>query len=713
MRIAAIALVLVILFSTFLYGGQRTHSLPRGTDSLLVLDNLRIELIGSNQEGRTGYWLKSPLKVRLTDSAGNPLAGVKVEFWIDGASDGELSNPHAITNAQGYATTNLKLPSKMGQYGVSALIEHPDLAGLRLRFKAIAFSPMMIAFGIIGGLGLFLYGMLLLSTSLQKVAGQRLRSLLEMLTSNRFVGAAVGAFVTGIIQSSSVTTVMVVGFVNAGLLKLQQAIGVIIGANIGTTVTGQIIAFKIDLYGLPLIGAGLAIMMLARLRQQRLWGEAIVGFGLLFVGLTLMKETLGSLGASYMMRSFFVNFSREPILGVLAGAIVTGIIQSSSATVGLTMALASAGLVDLRGAISLVLGENIGTTVTAQIAAIGSSRTARQAAWSHTLFNVLGVAYMLVILYSGNWYERLVELSSDDVMRQVANSHTFFNVINAALFLPMLPVLKAIVERIVPRKEDEELLEPRYLEKHLLDTPLVAINQVRNEIVRMANLAREAVRVSTQGLIGNNGACLERTRELEDAIDNFQGAITHYLVELARRSLTEVESEQLPVLLHTINDLERVGDHAENIVELAERKMIHKISIGEDIVAQINLISNEVDIMACHMIAALAENNHDEAKQVLKIEERINKLYFEMKQGFGQKLAGGEAGVSSGVLFFDLIMNYERIGDHYTNIAQAVLGEFQWDKGLKASHGKGMLLTPKSVEKCDQIGHIKTTLSDG
>ncbi|MGQ9603559.1 MAG: Na/Pi symporter [bacterium] len=707
------ALILLVALPPIVYGEQELFSSSVEIDSVLVLDNLRIRLIGNEQDGRAGCWLKHPLQVCLTDSAGNPVSGAEVEFWIDEHSDGEVSNPRAITDNQGYAATDLRLPSKTGQYNISALVKQRDLPAVRLKFRTIAFSSRKMAFGLIGGVGIFLYGMLLLSTSLQKVAGQRLRRLLELLTSNRLVGAAVGALVTAVIQSSSVTSVMVVGFVNAGLLRLQQAIGVIIGANIGTTITGQIIAFKIDLYGLPLIGIGLAIIMLAKLRQQRLWGEAIVGFGLLFVGLTLMKETLAGLSASNTMKSFFVNFSREPILGVLGGALVTGIIQSSSATVGLTMALASAGLVDLRGAISLVLGENIGTTITAQIASIGSSRTARQAAWSHTLFNVFGVAYMTGILYSGNWYERLVELTSDDLMRQVANSHTLFNVVNAALFLPMLPVLKFFVEKIAPKKENEEVLEPRHLERHLLDTPLIAINQVKNEIVRMANLAREAVRVSTQGLIGNNSSCLERTRDLEDAIDNFQGAITHYLVELARRPLTEVESEQLPVLLHTINDLERVGDHAENIVELAERKMIQKIRIGEDTVRHINLIADEVDVMASHMVAALAGNDLDQAKHVLKLEERLNRLYLEMKQGFGQRLAGGVAEVSSGVLFFDLIMNYERIGDHYTNIAQAVLGQFQWDKGVKAIHGKEMLLTSKLGGKCEPAIKDQTSSSDG
>lgn len=702
MRRCSILIFVVLVFLCAAgYGGSASQAFSINSDSLLVVNHLRIRIEGNEQEARAGCWLKYPIRIHLSDSLGIPVSGVEVEFWIEGASDGEVSNPRTATDANGFATTRVRLPSKMGQCDISALVKHQDLAGVRVRLRAFGFSPTRMAFGIIGGLGLFLYGMLLLSTSLQRVAGPRLRNLLEMLTSNRIVGAAVGTFVTAVIQSSSVTTVMVVGFVNAGLLKLQQAIGVIIGANIGTTVTGQIIAFKIDMYGLPLIGIGLAIMMLARLRQQRLWGEAIVGFGLLFVGLTLMKETLGILGSSHAMKAFFVRFSTEPILGILAGAIVTGIVQSSSATVGLTMALAAAGLVDLRGAISLVLGENIGTTVTAQIAAIGSNRVARQAAWSHTLFNVLGVTYMTIILYAGNWYERLIELSSDDVMRQVANSHTFFNVVNAVLFLPLLPLLKRLVERIVPAKPGEVALEPRHLERHLLDTPLVAIAQVRNEIVRMANLAREAVRVSTRGLTGSNSSCLERARDLEDAIDNFQGAITHYLVELARRPLSEVESEQLPVLLHTINDLERVGDHAENIVELAERKQIQKIRIPEDLSEQISLIANEVDVMASYMIQALAKNDHDQAKHVLQLEDRLNKLYFEMKQGFGQRLAGGAAEVSAGVLFFDLIMNYERVGDHYTNIAQAVLGEFQWDKGLKAIHGKGMLIDAKPSRACD------------
>jgi len=526
--------------------------------------------------------------------------------------------------------------------------------------------------------------MSLMSSSLQKVAGPRLKNILRVLTSNRFAALGMGALVTAIIQSSSATSVMVVGFVNAALLQLQQAIGVIIGANIGTTITGQLIAFKIDRFALPIIGVGFAVIMLSKRKQNRLWGEAILGFGLLFLGLSIMKQVLAPLGGSQLFRNFFVQFSTQPILGVAAGMLATLIIQSSSATVGLTMALAASGLIDLRGAICLVLGENIGTTITAQIASVGSNRAARQTAWAHTMFNALGVSGMIILMYTSSFYIRLVELTSADIMRQVANSHTMFNVLNAAIFLPLTGVLRRVVERIVPRGDEEMPIEPQYLEKHLLDTPLVAIGQAKNEIVHMAVAARQIVQEATRSFFRGDNASFRRIHVLEQGIDSLQREITHYLVELAKRSLTELESEQLPVLLHTVNDIEKIGDHAENIVELAERKKFQSVRLSPDAMDELRLIADEVDRMATHTIAALRDDDTNEARRALEIEDTVNRLHTEMRQGYSRRLRKGEAGATSGLVFFDMVMNYEKMGDHYTNIAQAVLGELQWDKGVKA-----------------------------
>lgn len=646
--------------------------------------SLRVFAQGTGQEGRTGHWLAEPFTVEVYDTTGNPVPGVSVEFWLENGAGAELTTYRTETDDLGIAETKLRLGNEMKRYTFSAFINHPSMGSGVVRFNARSYDPRRIGLWIIGGLGLFLYGISLMSSSLQKAAGQRLKNILRLLTSNRFVAVGMGALVTALIQSSSATSVMVVGFVNAALLQLQQAIGVIIGANIGTTITGQLIAFKIDRFALPIIGIGFAVIMLSKRKQTRVWGEAVVGFGILFLGLSIMKQVLTPLGGSELFRSFFVRFSVQPILGVTAGMLATLIIQSSSATVGLTMALAAAGLIDLPGAICLILGENIGTTITAQLASIGSSRTAKRAAWAHTMFNMIGVAAMVVVMYTSSFYVRLVQSTSGDIMRQVANSHTLFNVFNAIVFLPLMGLLRTVVERIVPAGVEDMPIEPKYLERHLLDTPLVAIQQAKSEIVRMAGIARETVREATRSFFLGDDTCFKRVHVFEQGIDNLQREITHYLVELAKRSLTEVESEQLPVLLHTVNDVEKIGDHAENIVELAERKRFQHITVPAQATEQLQLMAGEVDLMAGHTIEALASDSITEARKALEIEERVNRLHTEMRQGYARRLRKSEAGVSSGLLFFDMVMNYEKMGDHYTNIAQAVLGELQWDKGIKA-----------------------------
>jgi phosphate:Na+ symporter len=646
---------------------------------------MTVEITGSGQEGRSGTWLAEPLCVIVKDSGGNPVPGVSVEFWVENGGGAEVSEGAAVTGADGRASTRLRLGSETSEYTVGAHISRAGLGSGVVEFTAQSYDITRIVLFILGGVGLFLYGLSTLSKNLQRVAGNRLRSILKLLTSNRFMGLAVGAFITAVIQSSSATTVMVVGFVNAGLLYLQQAIGVIIGANVGTTITGQLIAFKIDRYSLPIIAVGFVIVMLSKRAKTRRWGEAVLGFGLLFLGLSIMKDTLAPLGGSPMVHRFFIRFSEQPVLGVLAGMLATMLIQSSSATVGLTMALAATGLVDLRGAICLVLGENIGTTVTAQIASIGTNRAAKRAAWAHTLFNTTGVAVMLLIMYTSDFYVNLARSTSSDIMRQVANSHTLFNVLNAAVFIGFVGPLSRLVTRVVPGPVDELRVEPQYLEKHLLDTPFAALEQAKKEILRMATLAERAVRGASRAFFQGETSYLKTVPVLEEGLDNLQREITHYLVEIAGRSLSDVQSEQLPVLLHTINDIERIGDHAENILELAERLKYEKVSVPADAMNYLEAMSAQVLEMSQYVIEGFENDDHEKARMALKIEDKLNRMHIEMRQDYAMRLGKGEADARSGLIYFDMVMNYEKIGDHYTNIAQAVLGELQWDKGVKAA----------------------------
>jgi len=554
-----------------------------------------------------------------------------------------------------------------------------------------------IIFGIVGGLGLFLFGMKLLSEGFQKLAGTRLRQILKFLTNKTVVGITTGALVTAIIQSSSATTVMVVGFVNAGLLALKQAIGVIMGANIGTTITAQIIAFKIDQYALPAIGLGFALFMLAKRRTWKFWGQVFLGFGLLFLGLMIMKQVLGPLKENPLTAQALIRFSTNPLLAILAGAIVTAIVQSSSATIGLIMVMAFNGLLSFPACIGLMLGADIGTTITAQLASVGTNLTARRAAWAHTLLNVLGVLYVLVFVYNG-WFARFIEFITpgdvnNNIMRHVANAHVTFKLANAVVFLPLIGLLEKICYWVVPGEIEELPAEPKFLEKHLLDTPTLALDQARKELVRMTRVAQDAVSSAMKGFFYRDRRLLDKVSRWEEAVDNLQREITQYLVQVSQRSLTPKESEALPALLHSVNDIERIGDHAENLKELAERAVEEKLPFSKQALEELGLMYKEVNAMIEDVKLALEEDNEGPAQAALGREKTLNRLQMELRQNHIQRLNEGKCFVLSGIIFLDFINNLEKIGDHLTNVAQAVMGSFQWDD-VKKYKGQGHVQVP-------------------
>ncbi len=552
-----------------------------------------------------------------------------------------------------------------------------------------------LLFGVIGGLGLFLFGMKFFSEGLQKAAGQKLRQILKLLTNKPVIGVITGAIVTATIQSSSATTVMVVGFVNAGLLLLRQAIGVVMGANIGTTMTAQIIAFKIDQYALPAIGIGFAIWMCARRKVWKAWGQALLGFGVLFLGLAIMKQVLGPLKDSEAARSFLMYFSKSPLLAVFTGFLLTAIIQSSSATIGLVMALAFSGLIDFNASIGLILGADIGTTVTAWIASIGTNVSARRVAASHTIFNVIGVCYMLYFVYNG-MYARFIDfitpgvISQATIMRHVANAHTMFKVIDVCVFLPMIGILERFVIWLIPGEADELHAEPKYLERHLLNTPPLALDQAKNEIIRMMQIARQAVTNAMNGFFKRDLKLLKSVAQKEEVIDNLQKEITQYLIELSERSLTHEESEKLPAFCHSVNDVERIGDHAENLVELAERAIDENLPFSETAIAELKGMFSEVDDMLIEVMEALDNSHKAKAYDALKREEVLNNLQIELRENHIQRLNDRICYIPSGIIFLDMVNNLEKIGDHLTNIAQAVIGSFQLDDIKKQKEKKSI-----------------------
>jgi len=552
----------------------------------------------------------------------------------------------------------------------------------------------------VGGLGLFLFGMGMMSDGLKKVAGQKLKNILESMTKRTLIAFLVGAGVTALVQSSSATTVMVVGFVNAGLLTLKQAICVIIGTNVGTTATAWLVSIsglgvlKITTYALPAVGIGFLLEALGKTRRTKSIGQILLGFGILFVGIGFMKDAFHPLEESPKVHELFQALGSRPILAILAGTVATMLLQSSSAAIAIVQLLAMGGAFGsswetaLNVAIPFVLGSNIGTTITAQLAALRTNLNARRTAWAHTIFNVLGalIAYPFVHFGLFGSLVHIVfpwKLGPSTIAPCIALAHTIFNVTNSGLFLPMAGLLEKLAVRLVPERPGDAAARPVILEEHLLDTPVIALEQTKREIIRMAKTAKKALMRSVNGIVNNNRTDLESTRQIEDFIDSFQLQITSYLSVLSRRHLSDEVSIELPVLLHTVNDLERVGDHAVNIVEIAERKIEQKLSFSDSALSEAEQLRKEIDQMFDNVIAALENNDIAAAKTAaLTNENNLNKMQIEFRRSHVRRMSEGICSAETGLIFIDMVDNVEKIGDHLTNIAQAIIGGLQWD-GVK------------------------------
>lgn len=548
-------------------------------------------------------------------------------------------------------------------------------------------------FGTVGGLGLFLFGMGMMSDGLKKAGGQKLKNVLGSVTKHRLIAVLVGAGVTCLIQSSSATTVMTVGFVNAGLLSLRQALSVVLGANIGTTFTAWLVSifgvFKITDYVLPMVGVGFFFSIVGKTKKQKIAGEILLGFGVLFLGIHFMKEGFGSIKDSTQVQDALIWLGRNPLLAVLAGTLITMLLQSSSASIALIQMLAFQGAfgtdwdVVLRVTVPYILGDNIGTTITAQIAALRASRNAKRTAMGHTVFNLAGMLYILPLVWIG-WFADLVEfitpvrLSQGSIMFHIAVAHSAFNIVNTLLFLPVIGALEAVVMKILPVTSGELAQKPMTLEKHLLATPTIALEQAKHEIVRMALAAKDAVMNAIEGILADDVARLSQARKLEDITDTFQYEITSYLSELSGRELSNGVSTELPVLLHTVNDLERIGDHAVNIVEIAERKVEQKQSFSDWARGEAEQLKREIDAMFDHVVTALESKDMEQATSALGNESNLNIMQIDFRRNHVQRMTDGICTPEIGLIFIDLVDNVEKIGDHLTNIAQAIIGGLQW-----------------------------------
>lgn len=526
-----------------------------------------------------------------------------------------------------------------------------------------------------GGLGLFLFGIRTMGDGLENAAGAKLKRMLEVLTGNRFLAVLVGFVVTAIIQSSTATTVMVVGFVNAGMMTLAQAVGVIMGANIGTTVTSLLIALNFSSVAAASVLVGVILMLASKKTLVKNLGSIFTGFGLLFLGIDLMSDSMAPLRESAGFMNFIVAVSDSPLrplFGILLGIVMTAVLQSSSASVGVLQTLAMQGLVPLKFSVFVLFGQNIGTCLTALFSTVGAKKNSKRAAVIHLLFNLLGTGMFILIALLTPYIEWIEKISSDP-MAQIAISHIVFNVVSTIVLFPFAKLLVKLSCLIVPGKDDSESeMHCRFIDDRLLNTPPFAVMQVGKEVARMAKLARDNFETSAYALINRSDKDLNKVMEKEEVINYLNHHITSYLVKLNALDITDSDSDYIARVFHAINDIERVGDHATNLAEAAER------NIGGDGLTFSDAARDELNQLCGSVINLLdrsieAFNNQSlgdgEAKELSDLEEHIDDLTLTCQDAHIFRLNRNECNTEAGMLYLNTITDFERVGDHAINIA--------------------------------------------
>ncbi len=671
--------------------------------SVLVRFVTGISISGTDQECATGQLMHEPLVVKIVNADGKAVQGVPVYFKISSApgskkTKAKLQKTYVVTNQDGVAETNLKLGGKTGEYNINVEVadvkNNYHIRGINVRELGLSFWSVIIS--VLGGLAIFIFGMRQMSDGLQKVAGEKMKQILHFFTSNRFVAVLAGTFITAVIQSSSATTVMVIGFVNAGLLNLFQSIGIIFGANIGTTVTAQIISFKLSGMALPAITIGLLIMFFKH-RLAKGWGETILGFGLLFFGMSIMSHELKMLGVFPSFINFFQSFDCTSVngampIGAILGAIgigtlMTVVIQSSSASMGIVLALAGGGLINFYTAVPLLIGTNIGTTVTAVLASLAANKHAKQAAFAHCLFNFSGAVGMMILFYvpwgpdkipvfmyfinfitSGDVFAAVPQ----NIVRHIAMAHTFFNVFNVLLLLPFIGIIARICAFFVP-VTDEKAVRIQPLEPHLLNTPSIALEQAVQSIRYMVKEAWAMVdRAITEHFvkIKVDDDEFEKLAVREDEIDKLQEDITEYLVQITRRELSDEQAELVPLLMHCTNDAERIADHTANILTLTRRLAKSRQKLSGQGQEEINTLWEILKKQAHNVVKALHGTDSNIVSHALRDEKKINKLVDGYEKNHVKRLQDGKCSAAIGIIFIEMLAEMEKIGDHLCNIAE-------------------------------------------
>lgn len=532
-------------------------------------------------------------------------------------------------------------------------------------------------FQFFGGLGIFLFAIKYMGDGLQKAAGDRLRDILDKFTTNPFMGILVGIVVTVLIQSSSGTTVITVGLVSAGFMTLRQAIGVIMGANIGTTVTAFIIGLDVGAYALPIMAVGAFLIFFFKKNSVKNFGEVVFGFGGLFLGLELMSGGMEPLRELQSFTDLTLSMSDKPLLGVVVGTVFTLIVQSSSATVGILQGLYAENLVDIHAALPILFGDNIGTTITAVLASIGASVAARRAAATHVLFNIVGtIIFMILLIPFTAYVEWLSSILALESKMQIAFAHGSFNVANTLIQFPLIGTWAYVVTKLIPGEDVTIEYKPKHLDHRFIEqSPAVAIGQAKEEVIRMGNFSVDGLKATFEYLKTGNKKHAETGYQLEDAINNLDRRITDYLIEISAVNISPVESERHVMLMDTVRDIERVGDHFENIIELIDYLDVNRVKLTDEAMEDLSGMFTLTIETVQKALDSLNLNDMKLARAVAEQEDLIDKMERTFRKNHILRLTDGSCSAQAGMIFVDIVSNLERIGDHAVNIAEAILGK--------------------------------------
>jgi phosphate:Na+ symporter len=711
------------------------------TDSAFIksIDSSKIILINGNGQNSNGSFsdeyyqtagqiLDKPFRVRVVFSNNTPVKGCPVYFSTISipakSKDTKLLDEVILTNQEGFAETFAVLGSAEGSYKFAARIKNTGDENDIIYFGAYARNESWVFYltsGLIGGLGLFLFGLGMMSDGLKKTTGSKMRSLLGKITNNRFIAVAAGTFITMIIQSSSATTVMLVSFVQAQLMTFAQSLGVILGADIGTTITAQLIAFKLTDYALIVIGFGFAMIFFLKSKKLKNIGESIFGFGTLFFGMWIMSNAMEPL------RTYepFLNIVLElenPLLGILVGTAFTALIQSSGAFTGIIIVLGSQGLITLEAAIPLLFGANIGTSVTAALASINTCREAKRVALAHTLFKIIGVLIFVWWIPSFANFVRWLSPAGTEgltgtghlaevVPRQIANAHTIFNVGLTLIMLPFTNQAAKLIYKLLPDKaepEKESKFHAKFLENSLISTPTLALSLAKAETLRMANKVQQNVENIIQAFFKNDEKLLDHIRECETEVNFLNVQINKYLTKISQQSLAEERIDEIYQIMYSVTELEQIGDIvAKGLIPLAEKKMMLNFNFSKEGEEEIRDYHLRTIKQISRSIEVFKDLNLKEAKRMEKKYKKYRLMEMDLRKTHFNRLRSDiPETIATSEIHLELIELLKRISSHATNIARSLL-ELKSDKEadvmLKAEPANIKKNEIKEEDVCDEI----------